>query len=164
METANVKVCFVCLGNICRSPMAEGIMKSLIRGARLHDQIEVDSAGTGAYHVGSPPDRRAWEASRARGVSLNTEARQFTAEDFAAFNYVIAMDSENREDLADVAPDAAAHAKIHLLRAFDPAAPSGAEVPDPYYGGPRGFDNVFDMCEAACQGLLKTIRTDHKLP
>jgi protein-tyrosine phosphatase len=164
METASVKVCFVCLGNICRSPMAEGIMKSLIRGARLHDQIEVASAGTGAYHAGSPPDQRAWEASRARGVSLNTEARQFTADDFQRFDYVIAMDNENREDLLDLAPDAAARAKVHLLRAFDPGAPADAEVPDPYYGGPRGFDNVFDMCEAACQGLLTTIRTDHKLP
>ena len=158
-----VRVCFVCLGNICRSPMAEGIMRSFVRGARLHDQIEVDSAGLGAYHVGEMPDRRAQEASRARGVTLNSSARQFTADDFERFDYVVAMDVENHEDLLDLAPDAAAKATVRLLRSFDPAAPADAEVPDPYYGGPRGFDHIFNMCEAACQGLLDTIRREHRL-
>ena len=158
-----VRVCFVCLGNICRSPMAEGIMRSFVRGAGLHDQIEVDSAGLGAYHVGEMPDQRAQEASRARGVTLNSSARQFTADDFERFDYVVAMDVENHEDLLDLAPDAAAKAAVRLLRSFDPAAPAGAEVPDPYYGGPSGFDNVFNMCEAACQGLLDTIRSEHHL-
>ena len=158
-----VRVCFVCLGNICRSPTAEGIMRSLVHGAQLHDQIEVDSAGLGAYHVGEMADRRAREASRARGVTLNSRSRQFTADDFERFDYVVAMDVENHGDLLDLAPDAAAKAEVRLLRSFDPAAPAGAEVPDPYYGGPRGFDNVFNMCEAACQGLLDTIRSEHHL-
>ena len=158
-----VRVCFVCLGNICRSPTAEGIMRSLVHGAQLHDQIEVDSAGLGAYHLGEMADRRAREASRARGVTLNSRSRQFTADDFERFDYVVAMDVENHGDLLDLAPDAAAKAEVRLLRSFDPAAPAGAEVPDPYYGGPRGFDNVFNMCEAACQGLLDTIRSEHHL-
>ncbi len=157
-----VRVCFVCLGNICRSPTAEGIMRSLVHGAQLHDQIEVDSAGLGAYHVGEMADRRAREASRARGVTLNSRSRQFTVDDFERFDYIVAMDVENHGDLLDLAPDAA-KAEVRLLRSFDPAAPAGAEVPDPYYGGPRGFDHVFNMCEAACQGLLDTIRSEHHL-
>jgi|TARA_Y100001949_G_scaffold176147_1_gene188124 protein-tyrosine phosphatase len=157
-----VRVCFVCLGNICRSPTAEGIMQSLIRDAHLHEQIDVDSAGLGAYHVGAPPDRRAKEASEARGIGLNSRARQFTAEDFSSFDYVIAMDAENRQDLLNLAPDGEARAKVHLLRVFDLTAPADAEVPDPYYGGPHGFDNVFDMCQVACQGLLQTIRAEYQ--
>ena len=143
--------------------MAEGIMRSLVRGAQLHERIEVDSAGVGAYHTGEKPDRRAREAARARGVTLTSRARQFATAGFDRFDYVVAMDADNREDLLDLAPDAAARAKVHLLRNFDPAAPAEANVPDPYYGGPRGFDTVFDMCEAACQGLLDRIRADHRL-
>ena len=138
-------------------------MKSLIHGAHLDDQIEVDSAGTGAYHVGSPSDLRAKKTSEARGVQLNSLARQFTAEDFSTFDYVIAMDSNNRQDLLRLAPNSATEAKVHLLREFDPTAPANAEVPDPYYGGPRGFDDVFDMCERACKGLLTTICARYQL-
>ena len=138
-------------------------MRSLVHRARLHDQIEVESAGLGAYHVGELADRRAREASQARGVTLNSRAQQFTDDDFERFDYVVAMDGENREGLLDLAPGAAAQAKVRLLRSFDPAAPDGAAVPDPYYGGPRGFDKVFNMCEAACQGLLDTIRSEHHL-
>jgi len=139
-------------------------MKSLIHGAHLDDQIEVDSAGTGAaYHVGSPPDLRAKKTSEARGVQLNSLARQFTAGDFSTFDYVIAMDSNNRQDLLRLAPNSATEAKVHLLREFDPTAPANAEVPDPYYGGPRGFDDVFDMCERACKDLLTTIRAQYQL-
>ncbi|HIA49011.1 MAG TPA: low molecular weight phosphotyrosine protein phosphatase, partial [Acidobacteria bacterium] len=116
LECEMVRVCFVCLGNICRSPTAESIMQSLIHGVHLDDQIEVDSAGTGAYHVGSPPDRRAKETSEARGVQLNNLARQFTAEDFSRFDYVIAMDSNNRQDLLRLAPNSSTEAKVHLLR------------------------------------------------
>ena len=143
--------------------MAEGVMRSLVRGARLHDKIDVESAGLEAYHVGEAPDSRAWDASRAHGVTLNSHARQFEVGDFERFDYILAMDGENREDLLELAPDAAAGAKVHLLRNFDPTAPADADVPDPYYGGQRGFDRVFDLCETACQGLLDTVRKKHTL-
>ena len=159
-----IRLCFVCLGNICRSPTAEGVMRSLVRGAKLDDRITVESAGVGAYHLGEPPDRRAREAAKARGVTLNSRAQQFTAEDFDRFDYVVAMDRKNREDLLDLAPDARAEKKIHLLRSFDAKASIDAEVPDPYLvGGPKGFKHVFDICEAACAGLLAKLRDERGL-
>ena len=138
-------------------------MRSLVRGAKLDDRITVESAGVGAYHLGEPPDRRAREAAKARGVTLNSRAQRFTAEDFDRFDYVVAMDHENREDLLDLAPDARAQEKIHLLRSFDANAPPGAEVTDPYFGGPKGFQHIFDICEAACAGLLAKLSDERGL-
>lgn len=157
---AVVRVCFVCLGNICRSPTAEGVFRHLVREAGLEQRFAVESAGTGAYHVGEPPDRRAAATARERGVALDGSARQFRARDFARFDHVLAMDAENRRELLALAPDAAARAKVSLLRAFDPDAPPDADVPDPYYGGDGGFDTVFDICEAACRGLLARLRAE----
>lgn len=155
-----VRVCFVCLGNICRSPTAEGIFRHLVREAGLEGRIAVESAGTGGYHVGEPPDRRAAVTARERGVALGGRAQQFRARDFARFDHVVAMDATNRRDLLALAPDAAARAKVSLLRDFDPDAPPDAAVPDPYYGGDGGFDEVFDICDAACRGLLARLRAD----
>ncbi len=149
-----IRVCFVCLGNICRSPTAEGVLRHLVEAAGLGDRIAVESAGTCAYHVGDPPDPRARAAARARGIVVDGRARQFERADFARLDHVIAMDTDNLRDLVAMAPDAAAEAKLSLLLDFDPDSPPGASVPDPYYGGPDGFDQVLDLCLAGCRGLL----------
>jgi protein-tyrosine phosphatase len=149
-----IRLCFVCLGNICRSPTAEGIMLHLVAGAGLADRFSIESAGTSAYHVDEPPDPRSFATAKARGVHLPSRARQFVRADFARFDYVLAMDDQNRVNLQRLTPDLEAHAKVHLLRRFDPRTPGGGNVPDPYYGGAGGFDQVFDICEAACRGLL----------
>ena len=156
-------VCFVCLGNICRSPTAEGVFQGLLRKAGLEERVRVESAGTGGYHIGALPDRRSSAAARARGLELSSRARQFAPEDWQRFDYVLAMDRENFEALAAGAPSAAARAKLRLFRSFDPEAPEGAEVPDPYYGGAEGFEHVLDLCEAASAGLLAELRREHGL-
>jgi protein-tyrosine phosphatase len=154
-----VRILFVCLGNICRSPTAEGVMRRLVAEAGLQDEIEIDSAGTGAYHVGSAPDERATAAARRRGTELGGAARQVTDEDFEAYDLLLAMDAENLRELHRRAPDGDARDRVRMLREFDPAS-AGApdlDVPDPYYGGPGGFDTVLDQVEAACRGLLDHI-------
>jgi protein-tyrosine phosphatase len=155
-----VRLLFVCLGNICRSPTAEGTMRALVREAGLREEIELDSAGTGSWHVGSPPDRRAITAARACGIVLEGRARELRPEDFEAFDLVLAMDRSNMRDLRRLAPDEQARAKVRLLREFDPAS-AGAEdldVPDPYYGAAGGFEEVLELVQAACSGLLEQIR------
>jgi protein-tyrosine phosphatase len=159
-----IRVCFVCLGNICRSPTAEGVFRHLVSSARLDKHIAIDSAGTGSWHVGELPDTRARAAARRRGYELSGTARQFQRGDFANFDYVLAMDEENLSALKKMAPSEAARSKIHLLREFDATAPAHAEVPDPYYGGASGFDEVIDVCERACRGLLENIRSTGGLP
>ncbi|HTA34396.1 MAG TPA: low molecular weight protein-tyrosine-phosphatase [Solirubrobacteraceae bacterium] len=159
------RVLFVCLGNICRSPTAEGVMRALVSEAGMEDRVHVDSAGTGAWHVGSPPDRRASEAARARGVELQGHARQVRAEDFEDFDLLLAMDGENARELRRQAPGDAERAKVRLLREFDRASNDGPptpdlDVPDPYYGAAGGFDEVFELVHAACAGLLDQIVRD----
>jgi protein-tyrosine phosphatase len=152
-------VLFVCLGNICRSPTAEGTMRALVREAGMEDRIELDSAGTGSWHVGSAPDERATAAAAARGIALEGAARQVSAADFDDFNLMIAMDSANLSDLRDLAGDDRRRAKVRLLREFDPAGANtdDLDVPDPYYGPGDGFERVLDMVEASCRGLLAQI-------
>jgi protein-tyrosine phosphatase len=154
-----VKLLFVCLGNICRSPTAEGVMRHLVREAGLEDRIEIDSAGTGGWHVGAPPDERATDAAQRRGIVLEGAARRFDPADFDRFDLILAMDGENLRDLRALAPDREAAEKVRLLREFDPASNGSPDldVPDPYYGGPDGFDVVLDQVEAACRGLLDEI-------
>jgi protein-tyrosine phosphatase len=157
-----VGVSFVCLGNICRSPTAEAVMRHLVRAAGLDERIRIDSAGTGDWHVGEPRDRRSSAVGKQRGIPLGGRARQFVAADFARFDYVLAMDRQNLATLLALAPDEASRAKVRLLRSFHSVDPSGSvDVPDPYYGGPQGFEEVFDICEAACRGLLADIRRKH---
>lgn len=151
-------VCFVCLGNICRSPTAEGIFAELVREAGLEGRILVDSAGTNAYAVGEPADRRSRETALARGVELASRGRRFEHTDLDVFDYVVAMDRQNLAALHSLTRDGARRDKIHLLRDFDPDAQPGSDVPDPYSGGPDGFDRVFDQIEAACRGLLAQLR------
>lgn len=163
-----MQLCFVCLGNICRSPTAEGVMAHLVREAGLDGRIVVDSAGTGSWHVGAPPDERATAEASARGVVLTSRARQFHPGDFGQFDLVLAMDTRNRTDLRDLATSPEERAKVRLLREFDPAGPRGAwddlSVPDPYYGGADGFAEVFDLVDAACRGLLDHVVDRHQLP
>jgi protein-tyrosine phosphatase len=155
-----MRILFVCMGNICRSPTAEGVMRSLLRAEGLEDRIELDSAGTGGWHAGDPPDARAAAAARARGIALDGAARQVTAADFDHFDLLLAMDRENRSDLLARAPDDGRRAKVRLLREFDPAAVGAGDldVHDPYYGGPHGFERVLDVVEAACRGLIDEMR------
>jgi low molecular weight protein-tyrosine phosphatase len=154
-----VRVLFVCLGNICRSPTAEGVMRELVRSAGLEDSIELDSAGTGAWHVGHSPDPRAAAAARGRGIVLSGKARRVELGDFADFDLIIAMDRANLRDLQALAPPEA-RAHVRLLREFDPAGAPGddLDVPDPYYGEARGFEEVLDLVQAACAGLLEELR------
>jgi protein-tyrosine phosphatase len=165
-----VRLCFVCLGNICRSPTAEGVMARLVADAGLADRIEVDSAGTGAWHVGDGPDPRSMTEARRRGVELTSRARQFHPGDFYRYDLVLAMDARNLADLRDLAPEAHLRDRARLLRAFDPAlaisdtegtvrGPFDLDVPDPYYEADDGFRTVFDMVAAACRGLLDHVRT-----
>jgi len=158
-----IRICFVCLGNICRSPTAEAVMRHVVRQERLESVIEIDSAGTGSWHVGESADSRARQTARSRGFDLGGEARQFRAPDFKRFEYVVAMDRANRRDLRAMARSDEERESVHLLRDFDPGGERGLEVPDPYYGGPDGFEIVFDICEAACRGMLEHIRTHDRL-
>jgi protein-tyrosine phosphatase len=161
MSSHGVRLLFVCLGNICRSPTAEGVMRRLVHDQDLDGRVEVDSAGTGGWHVGSAPDPRATEAARRRGIALAGAARQVAPEDFARFDLILAMDRENLANLRAAAPDADARARVRLLREFDPesAARGDLEVPDPYYGAAGGFDEVLDLVERACTGLLDAVRS-----
>ena len=153
-----MRILFVCLGNICRSPTAEGAMRALVREAGLEDEIEIDSAGTGSWHVGSSPDRRAVRAARARGIPLEGAAREVRSEDFEDFDLLIAMDGSNLRALRQLAPNEQARSKVRLLREFDPADPRPADVPDPYYGASGGFEEVLDLVQASCEGLLAQVR------
>jgi protein-tyrosine phosphatase len=158
-----VRVCFVCLGNICRSPTAEGVFRHLVAEAGLTGRFEIDSAGTAGYHSGEAPDPRARAAGTRAGIVVDGAARQFLVGDFARFDYVIAMDAVNLKDLQRLAPDAEAAAKIRLLRSFDARAPKDAPVPDPYYGDDSGFDHVLELCLRSGQHLLQEIRREHEL-
>ena len=153
-----MKILFVCLGNICRSPTAEGVFRHVVAREGLSERFEIDSAGTAAYHAGEAPDRRSTEAARRRGVMLEGQARKVRDADFATYDLLLAMDESNYENLLLLAPDDEARAKVRLFRDYDPASPEGSSVPDPYYGGPAGFDEVLDLCEAASEGLLASVR------
>ena len=146
-----MRILFVCMGNICRSPTAEGVMRHLLAERGLEDEIEVESAGTGGWHAGSPPDARSTRAAAARGITLEGAARQVTRADFEDFDLLVAMDRDNLADLRAIAPPGTEH-KIRLLLG------EGRDVPDPYYGGPNGFENVLDLVETACEQLLDELR------
>ena len=158
-----MRILFVCMGNICRSPTAEGVMRRLLEDEGLTDRVEVESAGTGAWHTGEPPDERATLAAHRRGVTLAGAARQVRPEDFRRFDLLIAMDRSNLRELLPHAPDEEAAEKVRLLREFDPGSSGDLDVPDPYYGGDRGFETVLDMVEAACRGLLDELRAAHRV-
>jgi len=151
------KVLFVCMGNICRSPSAQGVFRNMVADAGLEGAVVIESAGTHAYHVGEPPDARAQQAAKRRGYEIDDlRARQITQEDFRNFDLILAMDWENLALLQQQCPRAHKH-KLHLLMRFA-GEHDAATVPDPYYGGPEGFNTVLDYVEDACQGLLEVVR------
>ena len=156
-----VRVLFVCMGNICRSPTAHGVFQALVENENLLDAIRVDSAGTHSYHVGSPPDLRSQATARARGVDLSgLRARRFVSADFSEFDYLLAMDTGNLADMNAIRPDDAGTRAELMLRYSDRF--KEGEIPDPYYGN-EGFDLVYDMVEDAARGLLRHIREKHRL-
>lgn len=148
-----IRVLFVCLGNICRSPLGEALFNHHAETGGLAERFRVDSAGTAAYHVGEPPDRRSAETARRRGVRLSGRARRLEPEDYFDFDHIVAMDRENLADILAARPEDAT-ATIHLLRSFDPRADGDHDVPDPYYGGPDGFDQVHDIVDRSTRALL----------
>ncbi len=150
------KILFVCLGNICRSPAAEGIMKHLVAKAGLSSEIICDSAGTSNYHIGELPDSRMIMMARQRGIHLESHARQLHHEDFEKFDLILAMDKENLEDIRRLDHHHKYHDKIKLMCDYCQAQDL-QEVPDPYYGGKHGFELVLDLLTDACQGLLSEL-------
>lgn len=158
MSAAPLRILFVCMGNICRSPTAEGVFRAQVAAAGLSERIVTDSAGTHGYHIGEPPDPRSIKAAAARGIDISDlRARMVRAEDFQHFDLVLAMDTQNQQALAELC----ATETLDRLRMFMDFAPDvkRREVPDPYYGGTEGFNHVLDLCDAAARGLLKHLRT-----
>lgn len=155
------RLLFVCLGNICRSPSAENIMNHLIQEAGLSDRILCDSAGTGGYHIGSPPDRRMAVAASKRGIQLLGSARQFERSDFEEFDLILAMDKENYQNILYLDSARKYREKVRLMCDFCQHYDL-QEVPDPYYGGPEGFDRVIDLLFDACKGLLQHLEKGNK--
>ncbi|TDE56083.1 low molecular weight phosphotyrosine protein phosphatase [Nonomuraea mesophila] len=149
------RVCLVCMGNICRSPMAEVVLRRTLAERGLGDRVTVESAGTGRWHVGDLMDERALDILARHGYDGSSHrARQFAGDWFARYDLVLAMDRDNLSNLRRMAPY---EVEVRLFRSFDPSAPEGAEVPDPYYGGPEGFEDVLALVKAASEGVAKHI-------
>lgn len=158
------KVLFVCMGNICRSPTADAVFRHQLKTAGLEKKISVDSAGTHSYHIGKPPDKRAQHAALQRGYTMHElRARAIQSSDFSEFDYILAMDNDNLAQLKSNCPDQFIH-KLSLLMQYSKDFSICREVADPYFGGSQGFENVLDMVEIACQGLLTHIRKHHLEP
>lgn len=151
-----IRILFVCLGNICRSPLAEGVFRHVVREAGLSDRFEIDSAGTGSWHVGEPPDPRTGRTAQRHGVILDGEARQFAVEDLEHYDLVLAMDRDNLHDILYLDPSGESSSHVRLFREFDPE-PDDVQVPDPYYGGPDGFDTVYRIVERTSRALLGSL-------
>lgn len=162
MAETNVGVLFVCLGNICRSPLAEGVFRALVRQAGVEHRFVIDSAGTADYHIGELPDPRTREVARSRGIELTSRARQVERADLDRFDYLLVMDSQNLRDVLRLARGTEVRAEIRRLREFDPENGGDLDVPDPYYGGRSGFELVHDIVERSCRALLDHI-TLHRL-
>ncbi len=153
------EICFVCLGNICRSPLAEGIFQALVIEEGLENQIIIHSAGTGHWHVGAPPDARMQATAREKGIQLTSRAQQIQPGDFRRFDLVLAMDQSNLESMQFMCSPEAAEKKLRLFRSFDPGADGDWDVPDPYYGGDGGFDHVFQIVRRTCPPILEYVKS-----
>ncbi len=152
------KICFVCLGNICRSPTAEGVFQHLVNERGLQAYFEVDSAGTSSYHIGEPANSKSRLTAEKYGVSLLSTARQLKAFDLGYYDLILAMDRENLANIREMTPDQGRMAQIGLLRDFDPE-PGDGEVPDPYFGGMQGFEHVFQIVKRSCEAILDELET-----
>jgi protein-tyrosine phosphatase len=158
-----VRVLFVCLGNICRSPVAEGVFRQKVRDAGLDDFIEIDSAGTGAWHVGNPPDRRMTATAKHHGVDLlGQRARQFVDTDLADFDHILPMDKSNLHDILYLDEGNDFGQRVTLFRQWDPE-PGTYDVPDPYYGGDAGFEEVYSIVDRTTDALLKGLAAHYDL-
>ena len=156
-EDQPYNVLFVCLGNICRSPTGEGVMQHLVNEAGLQNYFLIDSAGTSAWHAGEPANSKSRSMAEKYGVSLLSRSRQVTTNDMDSFDLILAMDTSNEADLKSIAQSEEQRANIKRMRFFDPN-PEDGDVPDPYYGGLKGFDNVFKMVERSCKALLHELK------
>lgn len=154
------KILFVCLGNICRSPMAEGVMRRLVEDAGLEKEFVIDSAGTSGYHIGELPDSRMRAHASRRGYNLTHRSRRVRTEDFYDFDLIIGMDDQNIASLQERAPSTEATQKIHRMTEYNTRIPAD-HIPDPYYGGDSGFEHVIDLLEDACSGLLEALTQDN---
>ncbi|MCC2625903.1 MAG: protein tyrosine phosphatase [Burkholderiales bacterium] len=159
-----LKVLFVCLGNICRSPLAHGILDNFVKENGYVDKIKVSSAGTSAFHVGSRPDPRTIDVCKKHGITLNSTARQFVANDFWEYDFILVMDHLNYADVLHLCENKEHRAKVLMLRSFDPEAHGMFDVPDPYYGGVNGFEEVFAMCNRSIQGFIAFLQSQSILP
>jgi protein-tyrosine phosphatase len=165
----SICILFVCLGNICRSPLAEGIFRHLTEESGVEHRYRIDSAGTGGWHAGEPPYPRSVEVARRNGIQLDGSARKVSRDDLEAFDLLIAMDAQNLRDLRELASSSRppgtsgvegdGRGSIRLMREFDQEATDDLDVPDPYYGGPDGFDQVFELVERSCRSLLEELET-----
>jgi protein-tyrosine phosphatase len=153
-----IKVCFVCLGNICRSPLAQGVFEKLVSDEGLEDRILIASAGTGHWHIGSPPDERMQETANKYGVQLNSRGRQFQPVDFFDFDLILAMDDSNLSLLEQMCPDPEKAENLKLFRSFDPDSNGDLNVPDPYYGGGKGFEIVYAIVNRTCPRILESLK------
>ena len=156
-----VRVLFVCLGNICRSPSGEGIFKHLVKEKGLENKYFIDSAGTGGWHIGDLPDRRMRSHGERRGYRFDSRARKFTVDDFDRFDYILAMDDNNYYDILELSPDIESGRKVHRMADFLQHL-THDHIPDPYYSGAEGFELVLDLLEDACDGLLKEIEAQNE--
>lgn len=165
-EKTTISVLFVCLGNICRSPLAEAVFRETVAEHGLEGRFRIDSAGTSGYHDGEPPDSRTRQVAARRGVQVRGTSRRVTADDVERFDYLVAMDADNLREVERLIEPYASDGnapRAHLLREFDPEATGDLEVPDPYFGGPRGFDDVHDLVERSARGFLQYLREHHDL-
>ena len=144
------EISFVCLGNICRSPLAQGVFQDLVNREKLDQKIFISSAGTGNWHIGNLPDERMRQTAQSNGIKLDSRAKQFQSEDFNRFNLVLAMDHSNLSRLSEIAPSSLPPDKLMLFRSFDPQSNGDQDVPDPYYGGTKGFEDVYLMVKRTC--------------
>ena len=154
-----LNVCFVCHGNICRSPLAQGVMESLVKQEGLEKTILVSSSGVSAWHVGEPPDDRMQDTAQKHGVLLDSRAQHFQATDYQKLDLVLAMDHSNLSTLKALKPTSENQDKLFLFRSFDPNNNGNMEVPDPYYGGDQGFELVYEMVERTCPKILEHLKT-----
>ena len=155
---STVEVCFVCLGNICRSPLAQGVFETLVKEEGLQDRIIISSAGVGNWHVGNPPDPRMQQTAHEHGIQLNSLARQFQGSDFKQMDLVLAMDHSNLNALQQMRPESELEDKLFLFRSFDPQHNNNFDVPDPYYGGGKGFETVYKIVERTCPKVLEHLK------